>query len=263
MDPSPVEMVRLGAKLDDPLVIEIIERCRRPAAVWGYCVEAAIDAGADVKDPVVIAAAERSDFMAAERHMFGLATKKKKKPVNPGSIAASPTILIGCDPSLTASGVAVLERDQFGVYTLLRHGCCRTKATDGVRRLAEIRAMVASVADYPPDDVIAAGVEGNFWRRGQSIKAALDHAESIGVCLECLTSAGFPTFRIAPRQAKLSLTGSGKADKAAMVRWAEKTIKGAAWIPIPFKYYREAVADAIGNALAAEKEAGILARMSQ
>jgi Holliday junction resolvasome RuvABC endonuclease subunit len=81
---------------------------------------------------------------------------------------------------------------------------------------------------------------------GRNAHTAIDQAQLIGAIKMLAYSRDIPVFGISNTTAKKALTGSGRADKAEMVAAAQ----GIAGEIGGTKVQREAVADAIGIALA-------------
>lgn len=169
------------------------------------------------------------------------------------------TRLAGIDPSLTATGIIVLNRTGFGRNEVEDFAVVRTKPEEGPGRLCVIRKVVAdSLAGEPG----VCAVEQNYVNRGA--QSSMAQREVVGICVEVAASLGWHVVRVAPTQAKkaLGLVGGG-SDKAQMVLPASRLFPDL-FAGIKFKYQREAVADAIGNAMVAAQPrhlaaAGVLA----
>ena len=89
-------------------------------------------------------------------------------------------------------------------------------------------------------DIILAGIEDQWFGKNPQITMAL--SKQWGVIFGILSRYGIYSIRIQPTQAKKALTGSGKADKEKMVRFAQA---------LGMQGENDNVADAIGIALAA------------
>jgi crossover junction endodeoxyribonuclease RuvC len=118
--------------------------------------------------------------------------------------------LLGIDPGLRHTGWGVIE--QTGTRLAhVAHGVISV-ATDMAMaaRLAGIHAEVmALVADYQPD---AAGIEETVVNANP--RAALKLGQARGVAMAALAATGTPVHEFAARTIKLSVVGTGNADKA-------------------------------------------------
>lgn len=158
------------------------------------------------------------------------------------------TRLAGIDPSLTATGIVVMNRIGFGRHAITWLDVVRTDPSEGPGRLSKLRgAVVASLAGEPG----VCGVECNYAHDGRSIQTALQCREAVAVCIEAAASLGWRVVRVAPTEAKkaLGLRG-GRSDKPQMVDPAARLFPHT-FRSLKFKYQREAIADAIGVAMVA------------
>jgi crossover junction endodeoxyribonuclease RuvC len=124
------------------------------------------------------------------------------------------TAILGIDPGLATTGVAVLEGD--GARRQVRRvGVLTTPAgTPGPRRLASLhRQLLDLVAEARPT---VAAVEQLFF--ASNTTTAMQVAEARGVILLAMEESGVPVWEYTPMQVKVSLTGYGKASKAQMTR---------------------------------------------
>ena len=161
-------------------------------------------------------------------------------------------IFAGIDPSMTETGVFTARRDGFGKATPLGATCIKTKAGDPLR-LTTIRTNVQQMlqAAGPAGPAGIVGIETNYAHGGKSMRTALEQREAIGVCIEAAEAAGWTVERVTPSQGKKALSGHGGADKPAQVLHAFRLFPGLDDNkPL---YWRKAVADAIGIAIAAER----------
>jgi len=129
-------------------------------------------------------------------------------------VRPEPQRILGVDPSLRASGVAVVEtangamavrhRETLRNPPALRHSECLRRLRDAIEtRLA---------ADRPQ----AAAIESLFFSR--NVRTAIALGEVRGVILACCAAAGVPVFEYAPRDVKRAVTGRGEASKEQVER---------------------------------------------
>lgn len=129
-------------------------------------------------------------------------------------------VILGVDPGVSETGWAVLESNPPAV-TLLASGIIRTKPGGPLsERLRDIHAELARVMDeHKPESV--AVEEMFFVKVAHTIRNTL-HAR--GVVLLAAAQARKPVAEYNPKTVKLSLTGSGTAEKAQMQRVVQKAL---------------------------------------
>ncbi len=130
-------------------------------------------------------------------------------------------IVLGIDPGSRRCGYGVVARER-GQLRVLESGVLLPGELPVAERLGRILdGLEALVARAAPDEV---SVEQVF--AGASPRSALVLGQARGVALAVAARAGLPVFEYAPSQVKLAFTGSGRADKAQMLRTA-RTLLGA------------------------------------
>lgn len=129
-----------------------------------------------------------------------------------------PNTVVGIDPSLTSTGVAVIRN---GVAATIAVGSTRT-GDQLAERLARIHSIVSHVVD-----VVAAAapslvaVEGySFASKGRGLTGLIE----LGAILRYELAASFDVFEVAPAAVKKFATGKGAASKtdvalAVYKRW--------------------------------------------
>lgn len=121
----------------------------------------------------------------------------------------APIRILGIDPGLRHTGWGVIE--QTGArLSHVAHGVIQA-ATDTTmaERLGEIFECVGELArHYQPD---AAGVEETLVNANP--RAALKLGQARGAAMAALAMAGIHVSEFAPRQIKLTVVGTGTADK--------------------------------------------------
>lgn len=119
-------------------------------------------------------------------------------------------LILGIDPGLANTGYGFVEVDDAGQRRALDWGRITTPKTDtqGVR-LRTIQADVRElIAKYSPDLAV---IERMLFPR--PTKNAQQTSEARGAIVAVLAEAGIPMEEFTPQQAKMDLTGSGKAEK--------------------------------------------------
>ena len=160
-------------------------------------------------------------------------------------------LFIGVDPGTQKHnlGLAIVDIDGnlrycsevLQVNALAPGSMCRDKHSDHLWQLRyRFAATLQKARNLALGSVILAGIE-NQWV-GPNPRVGLLLSKQFGVIFAALAEFGIYSIKIEPTQAKKALTGSGKADKAAMVKAAQY---------IGMECENDNVADAIGVALAA------------
>lgn len=162
--------------------------------------------------------------------------------------------ILGLDPGFAETGWGVIEAEG-NRFRHLGHGSIRTKAEDpaGVR-LSIIYEGIRELAErFRP---ASCGIEELFFAR--NITSALPVAQARGVLLLVLEQFSIRTGSYSPPVIKQTITGAGKADKAA-VQEMVRLMLGLVEIPRP-DHAADALAAALTHAVfSSAGERGILA----
>lgn len=128
--------------------------------------------------------------------------------------------ILGVDPGVSETGWAVLEHEP-GAARLVACGVIRTKPPAVLaERLRDIHnALAAIIGEHEPESV--AVEEMFFIKVAHTIRATL---QARGVILLAAAQARKPVSEYNPKTVKLSLTGSGTAEKAQMQRVVQKAL---------------------------------------
>ena len=131
--------------------------------------------------------------------------------------------VLGIDPGVSETGWAVLNFDQSPA--LISAGLIKTfPTTELPERLRAIHEAVSRlIQEHRPDSV--AIEEMFFLKAAHTIRATL---QARGVILLAVAQARLPISEYNPRTVKLTLTGSGSADKPQMQRVLQKALNLAA-----------------------------------
>ncbi|MCB1245941.1 MAG: crossover junction endodeoxyribonuclease RuvC [Acidimicrobiia bacterium] len=117
--------------------------------------------------------------------------------------------VLGIDPGLTRTGYGIVERDG-AVERAVSAGVIRTDPDLPISiRLLEIRHDLEAVLDDHPVD--AAAIEQVFVNRNRTTAMAV--ARASGVLMATIADRGTEVVEYTPSQMKLTITGSGSADK--------------------------------------------------
>lgn len=125
-----------------------------------------------------------------------------------------PVIACGIDPSLTSAGVAILQ-DGKPIH-VAHHGFTGTKAMPWGARSRRIRYVCSHVIRDIPDNVDLVCIEA-MPEHGRILPSTLDRAGLWHGLYGALDARKLPTAVVNPMTLKTWATGSGSADKAAMV----------------------------------------------
>ena len=134
-----------------------------------------------------------------------------------------PVLLLGIDPGLRFTGWGLIEADG----NRLRHIADGVIATDGdacvpdrLRTLHD--ALAALLAERRPAE---AAVEETYVNRNGAATLKLGYAR--GVALLAPALAGIPVSEYAAKSVKLSVVGTGGADKAQVAMMVRRLLPGA------------------------------------
>lgn len=124
--------------------------------------------------------------------------------------------ILGIDPGSRITGYGVIDSD--GIRSrYVASGCVRTEDEAFPQRLGEIfQGIQAVVHDHHPEEM---AVEQVFVAKNASSALKLGQARGAAICAG--VAAGLPVTEYTPRTVKLSVVGSGAAEKgqvAEMVR---------------------------------------------
>ena len=122
--------------------------------------------------------------------------------------------MLGIDPGTTGMGYAVLD-PRGEPATVVACGLVEVpRAASAAERLLAIAAALdLLIAEHAPRSL---ALERLFFNR--NVRTAMAVAEARGVVLLCGARAGLEVAEYTPQEVKLSVTGSGGADKKAVQR---------------------------------------------
>ncbi len=135
-------------------------------------------------------------------------------------------VVVGVDPGTQRCGYGVVARTGSRLQ-VVESGVLVPGDLDLPRRLAVILQGLEELLGRVEADAVA--VETVF--AGVSPRSALVLGQARGVVLAAAARAGIPVAEYAPQQAKLALTGNGRAEKAQMMRMAHALFGVEARLP--------------------------------
>ncbi len=151
-------------------------------------------------------------------------------------------IILGIDPGTAATGFGVIEK--LGTKRTLgcvAYGCVETpKTKTAEQRLLMLEKGILEILEQYKPGVLA--IERLFFFK--NLKSALPVSEARGVVLLCAAKKKLPVVEFPPLQAKMAVTGYGRADKKQMQAMVQKILLLPA-IPKP-----DDAADALAVAIA-------------
>lgn len=133
----------------------------------------------------------------------------------------SHTRVLGIDPGYGRIGIAVVEKEHPKEHLIFSDCLSTPKEMSHSDRLRLIGERLDSIITEHEPTVV--GVESIFFTKNQ--KTVIQVAQSRGVVLYIAAIHSLAVHDISPPQIKLSLTGSGRADKQ-QVAWVAANILG-------------------------------------
>lgn len=153
--------------------------------------------------------------------------------------------VLGIDPGFDRLGLAVIEGDPSRPTHIWSECVMPAKGTQDERLAAVYRAVRAAISTHSPDLV---ALETLYFSTNK--KSAMAVAEARGAVLSAAGEAGLPVSEHAPGTVKLAVTGSGRADKKAVMSMVPKLLA------LPPKKRLDDEFDAIAVAICALSTAG-------
>ena len=148
-------------------------------------------------------------------------------------------IILGIDPGTLITGYGLIKIEHDG-YRALDYGCIRPplkmKLTD--RYLIIHNAIDELLAKHQPDVLV---VESQYVHK--NVQSAIKLGMARGVILIAAKKRGIAVFEYYPTQAKLAVSGSGKASKSQVQRMVQMLLK------LPTLPQPEDAADALALAI--------------
>ncbi len=128
-------------------------------------------------------------------------------------------IFLGIDPGSTRAGYGVVEGSG-KTFSYVACGILSTSSRDKNDLLTELYSSIhALVEKFKPD---AAGIEKLFFVK--NMKTGLEVAQSRGVIILSLRQHRVPVYEYTPKEIKQWVTGTGAADKRAMIKLVQSSL---------------------------------------
>ncbi len=131
-------------------------------------------------------------------------------------------IILGIDPGTATTGYGIIESAKRGILSCLGYGCIETSKTEtaGSRLLTLEKELQKILAKYKPDIVC---VERLYFFK--NLKTAMPVSEARGVILLAIAKKNLPVYELTPLQAKMAITGYGRAEKKQVSRMVKEILK--------------------------------------
>ncbi len=118
-------------------------------------------------------------------------------------------IILGIDPGLNATGYGLII-SQGNQLQLIAYGAITTHKKQSIaERLKIIFEQIQQLIAQHQPDVLA--IEDIFYH--ENVRTAIVMGQARGVCMLAAQLANLPIFEYAPKEIKMSVTGSGGASK--------------------------------------------------
>lgn len=125
-------------------------------------------------------------------------------------------ISIAVDPGYDRVGIAV-----FGGTELIHSECFVPPKDEFPKRLSAVyHRVLALIQEHAPESL---AIETLFFTKNQ--KTAIKVAEARGIIELAAAEYGIPVIEYSPQSVKIAVTGSGNAEKSAVMRMVEKLVK--------------------------------------
>jgi len=148
-------------------------------------------------------------------------------------------VILGIDPGTTGMGFAILDASREPPVVIDRGLIPTPKLGTTAERLVAIGdAIDGLIAAHRPADLVLERLYFN-----KNVKTAMLVAEARGIALLCGARAGLKVSEYTPQEVKLSVTGSGSADKGRVQRMLHLVLR------LEDAITQDNVADAVAIAL--------------
>jgi crossover junction endodeoxyribonuclease RuvC len=132
-----------------------------------------------------------------------------------------PSRVLGVDPSLTATGYAVLVQAGQN-FRALTHGAIRTasKTPRPARLLAIQDGLLAVIREWEPEEV---AVESPFV--AENVRSAMAVGEARAAALLAAAASGLPAHEYPPAEVKRAVSGYGRSEKSQVMEMVLRQIE--------------------------------------
>ncbi len=131
-------------------------------------------------------------------------------------------IILGVDPGNATTGYGIIESFKRRVLNCVCYGSIETSKTKtaGSRLLTLEKELQKILVKYKPDVV---AVERLYFFK--NLRTAMPVSEARGVILLAIAKHNLPVYELTPLQAKMAITGYGRADKKQVQRMVKEILK--------------------------------------
>ena len=129
--------------------------------------------------------------------------------------------VLGVDPGLTRCGYGIIDGEPGRRLALVATGVVSTRADHEIslRLLALEEQVERWLTDYRPD---AVAVERVFSQH--NVRTVMGTAQAGAVAIVCAARRSLPVALHTPSEVKAAVTGSGRADKAQVIRMVTRLL---------------------------------------
>jgi len=149
--------------------------------------------------------------------------------------------ILGLDPGSTRVGFGLINKEKNNLK-FLRAGLLKIISRDKNQRLLELEKSLAQLLKKEKPDLAA--IEKLYFVK--NLKTALEVGQARGVLVLTIVKNKIPFIEIAPSEAKLVVTGDGRATKTAVAKMVGYFLK------INTAKYLDDTTDALALAIAAD-----------
>ncbi|MBI1984934.1 MAG: crossover junction endodeoxyribonuclease RuvC [Candidatus Wildermuthbacteria bacterium] len=130
-------------------------------------------------------------------------------------------VILGIDPGTARTGYGVIRKIGSSV-ACIEYGCIETsKLKKPEERLLSLEEDLLKVLKKHKPDIMV--VERLYFFK--NLKSVMPVSEARGVILLAIAKKKLPVFEITPLQAKMAITGYGRADKKQVQRMVQRVLK--------------------------------------
>ena len=130
--------------------------------------------------------------------------------------------ILGIDPGTAITGYGLVKLDENKMIKCVSYGCIRTESTKIPSERLKIlyNKLSQLIKKYKPDIMV---IEKIYFFK--NLKTAMPVSEAKGVLLLAAAKKKLPIVQITPLQAKMAMTGYGRANKKQIQKSVQKFLK--------------------------------------
>lgn len=131
-------------------------------------------------------------------------------------------IILGIDPGLATTGFGIVKKNKNRDFCAIDYGCIITEpGVSAGERLQKIHEGIIKLIKTHKPDLIS--IESLYFFK--NFKTAMPVSQAKGVILLAAAENKIPIFEVTPLQAKMAITGYGKADKKQMQKMVKMLLR--------------------------------------